>query len=371
MRHSSSRALRFPRARTLPRLACLAVAGLLASSSVACRESVAPDEQAMDQILFLSTRDGAMRGAEALTEIYRMNADGSGVENLTRHPGRYANLSVLPDGRTVVFEGTREWSFTTNCPTQIWWMGTDGSRLRPVTAGNCSGTPRLSPDGSRIAFVQGNAIFVSNIDGTGALEVSHALPPVEHSCSETGPRWTIRNLGWAPTSRIAFYRHVCGVGTTYYSVDAQGNGLAELDHDSQSGYPSPDGKRVAFMSAGQLLVMNADGSDVRAVADGAALPSRLDSGRSPWSPDGTRLYFTTVDGHHVADVPGTGVRRLADASFLAAFDGWSPRGDRMVFTLRSADGGADIYVLRVDGSGPVKLTNGGSTNTDAVWVPGR
>ena len=369
MRRSPSRVLR---ARMLPRLVCLALAGLLASTSAACKDSVAPEEQAMDQLLFLSTRDGAMRGSQPLNEIYRMNADGSGLENLTRHPGSYTHLSVLPGGRTVIFEGTRDWGpFTTDCPTQIWRMETDGSRLQPVTAGNCSRTPHLSLDGSSIAYRHGDAIFVANIDGTGAREVSHALPPVEHSCSEAGARWFVQILGWVPAGRVAFYRHICGVGTTNYSVDAQGNGLSELDHGSQSGYPSPDGKRVAFTSAGQLLVMNADGSHVRGEAQGAALPDRLVNGVSPWSPDGTRLYFTTVDGHYVADVAGTGVRRLAEASFIATYYGWSPRGDRIAFHALTGEAGTDIYVVGVDGGGPVKLTNGGSFNTGAVWVRGR
>jgi Tol biopolymer transport system component len=358
------------------RLGRIALAGVLSIGSFGCRSAIGPGDGAADHIIFLSTRDGAMRGAEALFEIYRMNVDGSGVENLTRQPGRYRHLSLTPDGRTVIFEGTRDFSAWTgsNCPSQIWAMATDGSRLHQVTTDGCSFNPRLSPDGTLIAYDRGLEIWVIGIDGSGARNISHALPPVAPSCGPD-PRWSVRTLGWASESRVMFQRHICGVGTTYYSVDTQGNGLTVLESHAPTAYLSPDGGRIAFVrstsagSLGELTVMNLDGSNVRTVEAEASLHSRFGFERSPWSPDGTRIYFANAAGHYVTDISGIDVRRIADSTFRAVFNGWSKRGDRLMFTQYGA-ATSHVHVMNADGTGLVNLTNSAMRNEDALWVPG-
>lgn len=92
--------------------------------------------------------------------------------------------------------------------------------------------------------------------------------------------------------------------------------------------------------------------------------------RSPWSLDRTRIYFAAAEGRYVTDLAGTDVRRIADSTFRGAFNGWSTRGDRIIFTQYEA-ATSNVYVMNADGIGLVNLTNSASRNEDALWVPGR
>jgi TolB protein len=91
----------------------------------------------------------------SIREIYVMNADGTGIRQVTR----LRNVSSLPawspDGRTLAFQSNlRGRRF------EIYTVGLDGQGLRQVTH---SGTdviqPAWTPDGNAIGFVRDGAIW--------------------------------------------------------------------------------------------------------------------------------------------------------------------------------------------------------------------
>lgn len=362
--------------RGMPSARCsrIVLAGLLAVALGACTDSVGPDGELMDRILFLSDREGGIVNATPLTNIYVMNADGSEIEKLTPSPAYYTHLDVTPDGRTVIFEAG---TWAGSC-RQIWTMATDGSQLKAVTD-DCSSVPQLSPNGLRFAYWRGRSIHVSNIDGSDPRDVAYALPPVGAGCTPE-PSWDVRPLGWVSSDRVMFYRYICGQGYTYYSVDIYGTGLTELEFDAQTAYLSPDRTRIAYdqlpccspdWPTPRVTVMNVDGSGLRSLVQNAAFHGKFSYLRTPWSPDGTRLYYRTSEGHHLVDVDRAEIRRISDPTFLAEFNGWSPRGDRIAFSARTNPSDSyvhDIYVMNADGSGVVNLTNHASRNGQAVWV---
>lgn len=349
------------------------IAVLALSAVASCGDPTGPASDG-DAIVFLSTREGVMRGAEALENVFRMNPDGSGVENLTRTPGSYNYLAVTQDRRTVIFEGTLSFDAWTgsDCPTQVWRIGVDGSGLRKVTTDGCSTMPRLSPDGARVAYLRGSEIRVINIDGTGARTVSQDLPPVQpNACGEV-PRTTLRTIGWVSSTRILFERHVCLEGSTYYTVDNAGNGLTVEDYPGHSAYVSPDGSRLAYGIAGNVVVANADGTNPRTIATGAELPTRLNTGSTIWSPDGRQIFYysESFTGLYVVGHDGTGARRLVLPSpdIRLAFNAWSRDGRRIAWT-QPGEGRSDVVVTNADGTGLVNLTAGSSGyNSQAVWV---
>lgn len=339
--------------------------------AAACADPSGPDELE-EQIVFVSTRDGvpAPNGFGSLSEIYRMNADGSGVENLTKSPGYYHHLNVTPDGRTLVFSATREfpasWTGAT-CPDQIWRMGVDGSEPRKlITGGACRSNPRLSPDGSLIAFDRDKDVWVMTIEGKNERIVSQFLPPVPSTACGATPKFDVRTQGWVSADRVMFSRFICGSGTTNYAVKTDGTALTELPFDTQVAYVSPDRTRlvsrvVGMPSSQALAVMKPDGTDPRFIGEGMTLPGRFDADRTPWSPDGTRFYVRTTLNHYISSVDGALGTPIPAASLEGQFSGWSRRGDMLLFSkIRpgqpAGQGINDVWVMKADGSGITNLT---------------
>jgi len=121
-------------------------------------------------------------------EIYVMNADGSGHRRLThklndRSFDRSATWS--PDGQKILFVGARRG--TRGKLSDIYVMNADGSGQRKLTRRGRDA--RWSPGGEKISFVSsrdGNLeIYVMNADGSGQLNVSRN--PLGN---ETGHVWS-------------------------------------------------------------------------------------------------------------------------------------------------------------------------------------
>lgn len=348
---------------------------LLAATAAACSENTGPAERT-DRILFVSNRDGGTVGSD----IFRMRPDGQGVENLTQEPTNYADLDATRDGGTVIFAATRPrngtWTSTTDCPARIWRMAPDGSQLRPITSGpSCSYNPRLSPGNTRVAYERGTDVFVANLDGTGETLLTAALPAVDPTPCGATPKVTVHLTGWYAEDRVSFWRYICQVGRTYYTVAANGTDLRVVD---ASGPPttwvSPDRTRVAYVLDGQLWVRNADGSAPRAVAPTTAV---MDDGffarPSPWSPDGRSLVFVDASGKRaVVSVDGGTVKPLTMQTTAVEFSGWAPDAGQLAWTVYTAGSPVtDIHVVGTDGSEMVNLTRSSATNRYAIWVGAR
>ena len=113
---------------------------------------------------------------------------------------------------------------------------------------------------------------------------------------------------------------------------------------------SPDGAHIAVLirkasnEAGRLYVMDADGSNIRVVADD------YDPLGLAWSPDGTRLAFgegSEADGDvriRVATMDGAAPAEIGSVPFLGCTYNyectltWSPDGSQIAF--RKAESGA-------------------------------
>lgn len=129
---------------------------------------------------------------------------------------------------------------------------------------------------------------------------------------------------------------------------------------------SPDSARIVFASLRDgrtnLWVMNADGTNPRALLPGATFIARAPA----WSPVGARLAFASNrDGNfeiYVGDAQaGHAVRITHDRGDDDA-PSWSPDGRKIAF-LSTRAGATDIYLMNADGSGATRLTTTGATGT--------
>lgn len=293
----------------------------------------------------------------------------SDVETPAQPPAIRDQAAALPTGDTgaidlASLEGRIAFGVGTDIEsTEVYAVNADGSGLTRLTRNDVADfDPSWSPDGSRIVFRSqrdGNdEIYVMRQDGSGARNITH------DPAADWGPEWSADGRSIAFNSGRDSNRDLHG-----FIVDPRGKQLRSLG-DLFVEYPSwsPDGKRIAFMSqtyevAGgnyEIFVMNADGSGVTRLTNFIG-----DDGWPAWSPDGTRIAFTSIrddcryskakDCETIDDLgeyhtlyvmhpDGSDLTRISKV--LGQFPVWSPDGEYLAFTP-APDG---IYVMHPDGS---------------------
>ncbi|HEX7051150.1 MAG TPA: Ig-like domain-containing protein [Longimicrobiales bacterium] len=307
-----------------------------------------------DQLVFHAGDDNV--------DIYRINADGSGLTRLTFAAGDDAWPTWSPDGGRIAFRTSRD------ANEEIYVMNADGSDPTNVT--NDAGDdyrPSWSPDGMKIAFEStrdGNyEVYVVNADGSGLQNLTNDpgadFEPV-----------------WSPDGkRIAFYSHRDG-DFDIHVMAADGSELMNLTNDGGDGdnvLPrwSPDGTRIAFVSNRdgdyEIYVMNSDGSGLDKLTDNDDIDNA-----AVWSPDGSRIALTTYrDGNyeiHVVNADGSSETNLTNHPGQDALPVWSPDGERIAFAS-DRDGDYEIYVVHADGSGLTRLTDAPGDDVFPAWRP--
>jgi Tol biopolymer transport system component len=265
-----------------------------------------------------------------IPHIYAMNADGSGIRQLTALDGisPYDVVAWSPDGTRLAFEKHAE-AFNSLSPAEIYTMNADGSgvtRRTTTPTPFSSANPAWSPDGLKMAFA-------TNRDGSDNWEIyvlTLATGAVQRLTNHAD--WDMRP-SWSPDgTRIAFTRYSPTTGASgIHTIRADGTDIRRLTWTSQAGFGdgspkwSPDGTRIAFsrmeqLSTGaanvDLYTMNADGTGV---VRRTSLPASEDS--PAWSPDGNMLVFSTNwDGRYqtstrqlyVLDLRTGGLTRLTN-----------------------------------------------------------
>jgi TolB protein len=291
--------------------------------------------------------------------IFTANPDGSGVRQLTHPPRSVTDMEPdwSPDGKEILF-----WRLDGNgcgpaCETdEIDVVAPDGSDLRRLAydppgkgcqrhgkpvGGICRSVPEWSPDGKEIAF----------------------QCQVQPSATDPG------------------YSRIC-------VMDADGSNVRELPQTPATGLSdgapawSPDGKEIAFnRGVGDqhaVFVMNADGGEARQVT-----PWALAGAQPDWSPDGRRLvFYSNYQGPakvsanlYTINPDGTGLVQLTHASGGATqylSPSFSPDG-KWIAVGRTpgvgADGNADVYVMRADGSDLTDVTRSAIWDSGVDWGP--
>ena len=215
-----------------------------------------------------------------------MNTDGSGQRRLARNAW-LAAPAWSPDGRKIAFERPRPdrnaEGYVIN--SEIFVVNADGSGERRLTRNTVrDSNPVWSPDGRRIAFESNWQLNVMNADGSGQRRLTR------NGGRNFAPAWS------PDGQKIAFERRLgrqkygscsgCGRASTFevHVMNADGSGQQRLTTQGAQPDWSPDGQKIAFMSErdgnGEIYTMNADGSQQRNLT---RTPDRNESGLV-WSP---------------------------------------------------------------------------------------
>jgi len=267
----------------------------------------------------------------------------------------YYNPDWSPDGRTLLFESTRDGK------SAIYTERLDGADLRKLTdAATNSEQPRWSRDGRRIAFISDRdghlQVYIMNADGSDQRRVTDS-PEVEvtPSLSPDGMwiAFTTSPPGDGGTSAICTIR-TDGTGRRCLTSGGMSDGRAEWSTDGSlllfsrrpafSYRNATPAERAQALAGAAIFLMKSDGSDVHRVRQGPARDT------SPvWGPDG-RVYFRS-DLNGVISIlstrpDGTDPRQVADGTVPAQFR-VSPDGTHLTYA-KDVAGKAGIYVYDID-----------------------
>ena len=291
-------------------------------------------EQALRQVA-LSDPDLALFGTDPTKQLG--SQESRVALSIQQHSfaevGRDFDPDVNSDGTVLVFASTRHSS-----KPNLYLQSVKGRAVTQLTDDPASEIqPRLSPDGKRVAFASDRSgqwdIYVLDLDKRMTTQLTH------NQTHELCPSWSPDGK-WLAYSRLA---PASGVWELW---------LASIeDRTERSIGPgllpcwSPDGSHIAFQrprqrdgmlfSVWKVQLNNGEPSwptEVAAEPDAALI--------SPaWSPDGKQLAFCRVPARSLSKGVNGATARPAES---------------------------DIWLIETDGSGRIRLTDGG-TNFGPRW----
>jgi TolB protein len=236
---------------------------------------------------------------ESKSDIYTVSPNGRHLRNLT--PGSSAAddfASWSADGRKIAFWSTR--TDPHDNPTgdqEIFVMNADGSGLRQLTYNTLDdGGPAWSPNGDRLVFHRlpgdgtGADLWTMRVNGTGERNLTRSPGIVD------------RYGAWSPDGHeIVFMRDDSGLENDIATIRPDGSHLRALTDtatDEEAPDWSPDGKRIAFHWNGappgedyDIFVMRRDGGSPVTRLTTAAGGDGSGSFNPAWSPDGRKIVF--------------------------------------------------------------------------------
>jgi Tol biopolymer transport system component len=273
---------------------------------------------------------------ESESDLYTISPNGRHLRNLT--PGSSAAddfASWSADGRMIAFWSTRTGPDNPVVPEleradqEIFVMNADGTGLRQVTYNTFDdGGPAWSPNGDRLVFHRfpgdgtGADLWTVRVNGTGERNLTRS------------PGIMDRYGVWSPDGReIVFARDDSGLENDIATIRPDGSHLRALTDtptDEESPDWSPDGKQIAFHWDGAPPGENYDIYVMR--RNGRSPPTRLttaeggdgSSSYNPaWSPDGRKIVFNMAELFTMR-ADGSRLKTVLPAFFDAHHPDWQP-----------------------------------------------
>lgn len=254
---------------------------------------------------------------------------------------------------------------------EIWQMDYDGANQTQLThLRSIALSPRISPDGHRLAFVdlgkRGSSIRMYSMD----LNRMVSFPST--SGSDVSP-------AWAPSGNSLAFSSSRSGDPEIWTAAASGYSARQI-----TAYKGPDaspvwnpktGTQIAWISGRtglpQLYIMEADGTNVQRLTDGgyATSPS--------WSPNGQFLAFAWNRSYgpgspggqdiYVMDIASHRWMQMTHGIGRNDFPTWSPDSRHVAFQ-NFQHGQRQIWTMLADGTGQHALTTeGGNTMPNWSW----
>ena len=279
------------------------------------------------QLVFASTRSG-------IPQLYLVNADGTDLTQLTIMEKGACQPSWSPDGLQLVFIspclGRADFLETIYNESSLYIINADGSGLKQLTLSPGSDfEPAWSPDGERIAFtsIRGGFRQIYSLD-VESLEVT--------LLTNTSSSIESSQAAWSPDgSKIAYMAKRVGAYQVW-SMNEDGQEAVQLTHSGQEVWDylpnwSPDGRTLFFnqrrLGAFRPWLMQLDYEDP--AQDPRKLNFITPIEDVSISPDGYWVAFEGMDNEGNRDiyfitVAGSGRTRLTNDPKIDFDPAWRP-----------------------------------------------
>jgi len=359
--------------------------------------AISPDGK---QVAYVSNDSGDL-------DVFVTAVTGGQPLRITKHAGLDTKPSWLPDGSALIFVSDRSGQ------NDIWKVGPYGGTPTPLFPNATD--PKISPDGTRLAFVRR--------DSTGMQRIGVVpLDDLSRVRILTGPGdglWSHHDPAWSPDGRRLCY----AAEDNLWVISADGGHARPLipgGETLQEPVWSPDGKRIYFSSYGEgtafalwwvspqggsphrftfgtgaeshpslsengLRMAYSTGTEKTFISlvtlpDGALvdLPGLWDCWMPALSPEGDRLAFVTSRWGPNADLwvqdldegkPAGEARRLfEDPIGNASHPTFSPDG-RWIAYYRILGDARDIWIISAEGGQPIRFTQDPGTDMLPAWSP--
>lgn len=251
---------------------------------------------------------------------------------------RTGDIEASLDGRRVVFSRTRMDRVADASVTSLWEMSPSGSGLRRLVEPGSH--PRLSPDGSWLAYLQDSQVWLLPLNGGAPWRLTDLAEGVT-------------DFAWSPDSdRIVLV-----------SQESRAPGPTALPMPGAVAEPTATAKLLA--------------PDPPALAERRTLPwvvMRLQSrphGIGYLSARRYHLFVADVPDHAAAPLP---VRRLTEGPQDGASPTWSADGRWIAFVSNRSEESAvgnksEIWLVSPEGGQPIRVTNSSGTEAVPAWSP--
>jgi len=258
------------------------------------------------------------------------------TQQITRKKGLEVDPAISPDGKMIAYAAGVEGRM------RIFVRQIAGGRTIALTE-TLPGrhrSPQWSPDGTRIAFLSGEEIFIIPALGGIPKRIVGIPKTVTYIWDKAlrGPPV------WSPDSEEIAYPQ----GNTIFRISTSGGEPSKISdaHEPHSLCWSPDGRYIAFVSGNSEFVFGS--SEVGSPIIGNLAPSSI------W-------IVSPTKGNPI---------QVAEATNLNMSPVWLPDSRQFLF-VSNRGGSRDIYQLRIDPNGnpqnaPIRLTTGLDAHTISI-----
>ncbi len=291
--------------------------------------------------------------------------DGGITRNLTETVEPESGLTWSPDSKVLIFSAEREgqsdlYRLTSDDPEEPRLRRARKLRLEPLTQTPDSETsPRLSPDGKKLAFRR----------GAGDLVVMDIETRQERVLVKG---WNLGDFLWSPDSRwLAYEQADENYNSDIWIVSAEGGEPVNLTrHPRNDSSPSwsADGRALVFLSERDTDTPNIYFVYLRKEDDEKTRADREDEEDARHDAPGKEEKMEQKPPQVQIDFEDIHLRiravtRYADGVQEAVV---SPDAERIAYRT-AYQGQSDLYTIKWDGTDEKRLTTGGMNPTQIAW----